>query len=133
MKKTKKLFIVGVVIILLTTTGGLTFLFNKGKDFKGTDEFVKELKSRNYTVESILDVPKDKVRWFSGDTKILNISNIELSVFEFSSEEIAKNEASKVSKDGFGIHAPVNIAGNTQNGGAVPLVIYISWSDNPHF
>jgi hypothetical protein len=67
--------------------------------------------------------------WFSGNQKMIKSSNIELSAFEFSSEEEALNEASKVSRDGLKIEAPTN----TQNGGAAPLAVYISWSDNPHF
>jgi hypothetical protein len=133
MWKTKKHLVFWIVIILIVTVAGLAFLFHKGKDLKNTDEFVKELKSRNCTIESIEDVSKDKMSWFSGNQKMIKSSNIELSVFEFSSEEEALDEASKISKDGFKIETPSNAAGNTQNGGTAPLAVYIGWGDNPHF
>jgi uncharacterized protein YxeA len=47
MEKTKKRLVFWIVIILMVTVAGLAFLFHKGKDLKNTDEFVKELKSRN--------------------------------------------------------------------------------------
>lgn len=133
MGKTKKRLVFGIVVILIATVGGLVFLFHRGKNLKSADEFVKELKSRNYTIDSIEDVPKTKMSWFSGNQKVIKSSNIELSVYEFSSEEEAVNEASRVSKDGFKIDAPKSAAGNTQNGEATPLAVYISWGDNPHF
>lgn len=89
MKKTKRRLVLGVIIVLIATMGRLAFLFHKGKNLKNTDEFVKELKSRNYVIDSIEDVPIDKVRWFSGNQKVINGSDIELSVFEFGSEEEA--------------------------------------------
>jgi hypothetical protein len=133
MKKTKRRLVLGVIIVLIATMGGLTFLFHKGKKLKNTDEFVQELKSRNYVIDSIEDVPTDKVRWFSGSQKVINGSNMELSVFEFGSEKEAITEAGKVSNDGFKIKEPANKALNTQNGVTTPMVAYISWSDNPHF
>lgn len=133
MGNTKKRLVSRIVIILIVAGAGVAFLFHKSKNLKNTDEFIKELKSRKYTIESIEDLPKDKMSWFSANRKMIKSSNIELSVYEFSSEEEAKNGASKVSKDGFKIEAPANSAGNTPNGGAAPLAVYISWGDNPHF
>ncbi|MCM0648884.1 hypothetical protein NBE98_10900 [Clostridium swellfunianum] len=133
MGKLNKRSVLWIAIILLGTVAWLDFLFHKGKDLQNTDEFVKELKSRNYILESIEDVPKDKVSWFSGNQKMIKSSNMELSVFEFSSEEEAINEANRVSKDGFKINASSNVERNTKNGEAVYLVTYLSWGDNPHF
>lgn len=121
------------IAIIIVIAAGLAFIFNKGKNLKSADEFVKELKAKKYTIESVEAVPKAKISWFSGSQKVIKCSNTELSVFEFSSEEEAIREANKVSKDGFQIKSPVRSVVNTQNDGAVPLVTYVSWSDNPHF
>lgn len=133
MKKTKRRLVLGVMIVLIATMVGLTFLLHKGKNLKNIDEFVQELKSRNYVIDSIEDVPTDKVRWFSGSEKVINGSNMELSVFEFGSEKEAIIEASKVSNDGFKIEEPANKILKTQDGRTSPMAAYISWSDNPHF
>ncbi|ERI93596.1 hypothetical protein HMPREF1982_01578 [Clostridiales bacterium oral taxon 876 str. F0540] len=127
MGEKKKRVILGIIIVLIVTLTGLNLLLHKGRNLKSTDEFVKELKSRNYKVESIEDVTKNRMSWFSGNEKIIKCSNIELLVFEFTSVEEASNEASRVSKDGFKIKPLPNASGST------PLAVYIGWGDNPHF
>lgn len=132
MNKIKKPLLMGIVIILIVTVVGIVFIFHRGKNLKNTDEFVKELKSRKYTIESIEDVARDRSSWFSGNQKWIKCSNIKLAVFEFNSEEEAIHEASKVSKDGFKVEAPTGTVVNSQNGSSC-LAVYLDWGDNPHF
>lgn len=130
MKKINRPLLIRFIIILIVTAVGVTFTSHKGKNLKSTDEFVKELKSKKYTVENVEDIVDRRHSLFSGNHKSIKAANVGLEVYEFNNEQEAINEAGKISEDGFSVTSP---SFEDKDGNKPYYVAYLDWGDNPHF
>lgn len=96
-----KIIISSIAIIVLSII--LFNTFNNGKSIKSSQDFLKELKSKGYSIETI-DIPRRKTDYFDGyiSHKAIEINKFSyINIYEFEKEEQAKAAAETIAKDAF--------------------------------
>lgn len=100
--KTKS-FKICILTIFIAIISVVSFsIFNNGKDIKNSQDFIKELKSNGYNVQSDeISIMKDNLFNSSNGHKSIALKNSShINIYEFETEELAKAAAEMISKDG---------------------------------
>ena len=99
----RRWFKASISTIIITVLAVVLFsIFNNGKNIKNTQDFINELKSKGYKVETV-EVPKQSKEWFAqynGKNMVIKVNDTYINYYEFQTEELAKNASETISKDG---------------------------------
>ncbi|MGB7606213.1 MAG: hypothetical protein WBL93_12150 [Lutisporaceae bacterium] len=118
MKKVMKWVFVIIILVALAFSIFLV-ITQKGKDLLNKDAFIQELNVRGYKLQEVKMIAEDN-RDFGVSRQYILTDRATFNVYEFSSPDVAKLAASNISASGSSI--------KTSN-----MVMYISWSDHPHY